>query len=507
MSKRVLLAGLFHETNTFLREVTCAEDFRIRYGENLLDAADDASPLSGALEVARMQGWDLLPVIDMRAMPSGTVADHVIRLFWFTLLSAVERAGERPIDGVFLVLHGAMASEGLQDVEGTLLSRIRRLPALRNVPVCGVLDLHANVTEQMCTESDGLVAYRENPHTDAREAATRGAWLLERLMEAGEPVKTYRAQPAIVWPPTGTGTADLPMSELERRAREIEAADARMLAVNVFAGFSFADTFETGPCFTVITNGSRYRARKVLAELSELAWSLREEGNRLDMPLEEAVASVSANGPGPALLVEPADNIGAGAPGDTTALLRALMRNGAHNAGVIINDPETVKQLHQLRPGASAAVSLGGKSGVPGAAPLDLCVELVSVSDGQFQLEDPQSHLASIYGRHIFMGPCAVVRHGGITVLVTSRKTPPFDLGQWRSQGIEPEKLSIIGVKAAVAHRRAYDPIARCSFSVSTPGPCASNLRLLPYRRIRRPIYPLDEYSGTASGQLDRIVG
>ncbi len=95
-------------------------------------------------------------------------------------------------------------------------------------------------------------------------------------------------------------------------------------------------------------------------------------------------------------------------------------------------------------------------------------------------------------GSRIDMGPCAVVRHGGITLLLTSRKTPPFDLGQWRSQGVAPEQLGIINVKAAVAHRRAYDKIMRASYTVATPGPCSSQLTALPYRRIRRPIFPLD---------------
>jgi microcystin degradation protein MlrC len=79
-----------------------------------------------------------------------------------------------------------------------------------------------------------------------------------------------------------------------------------------------------------------------------------------------------------------------------------------------------------------------------------------------------------------------------VQILLTSRKTPPFDLGQWRSQGIQPEGLFAINVKAAVAHRQAYNPIAKASYMVDTPGPCAENLRRLPYRHIRRPIYPLD---------------
>ena len=90
------------------------------------------------------------------------------------------------------------------------------------------------------------------------------------------------------------------------------------------------------------------------------------------------------------------------------------------------------------------------------------------------------------------MGDCAVVRHAGVQILLTSNKTAPFDLGQWRSQGIEPEQLNVIVVKAAVAHRAAYDPIAARSFTVDTPGPCSSDLKRLPYEKIQQPIFPLD---------------
>jgi microcystin degradation protein MlrC len=118
-------------------------------------------------------------------------------------------------------------------------------------------------------------------------------------------------------------------------------------------------------------------------------------------------------------------------------------------------------------------------------------VELVSVSDGKFDLEDPNSHLASMYGIHIDMGRCAVVRSGEVSILLTSRKTPPFDLGQLRSQGIVPEDCSVIGVKAAVAHRRAYDPITGATYTVGTAGPCSSDVITFPWQKVRKPIYPL----------------
>lgn len=123
---------------------------------------------------------------------------------------------------------------------------------------------------------------------------------------------------------------------------------------------------------------------------------------------------------------------------------------------------------------------------------MTLDVILRSRSEGAFTLEDKQSHLASMAGTRIQMGPCAVVQRGGVTILLTSRKTPPFDLGQLRSQGLEPRAFAVIGVKAAVAHQRAYDPIAGASYWVDTPGPCSSNLAGFPWQRLRRPVWPLD---------------
>jgi microcystin degradation protein MlrC len=202
--------------------------------------------------------------------------------------------------------------------------------------------------------------------------------------------------------------------------------------------------------------------------------------------------------------VEPSDNIGGGAPGDATGLLRHLLDNSygsadwtSWKASVVINDPAAVVELGGARIGDAAMLSsLGGRGSALSAASIEsLRVELLARSDGEFDLENPNSHLASMVGLHISMGPTVLVRcteRPSLRVLITSAKTAPFDLGQLRSQGIVPEEEDLICVKAAVAHRAAYDPICYASFTVSTPGPCGSDLRDMPYRHVRRPIYPLD---------------
>jgi microcystin degradation protein MlrC len=390
-----------------------------------------------------------------------------------------------------------MTSQSVPDVEGELLRRLRALPGYGSVPIGGVTDLHANFSARMAENSNGLVTYRENPHTDAKESAVRAAHLLDRVMSRGQLPVTLWQHPPVMWPPTGTATADEPMLSLEKLARSMEEENPELLAVNVHAGFSFADTPDTGVSFSIVTAGEPELARQKLAELSRLAVEHRAVGNVVDPPVEEVMPKVKKllqeRGSGPIILVEPSDNIGGGAPGDGTGILRALVEHEIENAAVVINDPLAVAAVSGLGAGGKMTVSIGGRGSHLSGGPATLEVVLISTSDGKFVLEDLHSHMASMNGAHIDMGPCAVVRHKSIQILLTTRKTAPMDLGQLRSQGIVPESLAVIGVKAAVAHRRAYDPIARASFNVATPGPCASDLRTLPFKLVDRSVYPLAE--------------
>ena len=493
MPRRVLFAGLFHETHSFVEETTGPAGFTVMRGEEMLSRAGDSSPLGGALQAARTFGWEILPTVDFRARPSGIVEDEVVETFWREMADRAEPHLVSGVDGIYLVLHGAMVSRTIIDVEGEILNRIRRLPGAKDAPIFGVLDLHANFTARMAAHANCLVAYRENPHTDARQAAQDAVALLERSFATGKIPRLFWQHPPLMWPPTGTGTASEPMLSLERLSRQFEAGTPDIWAVNVLAGFAFADMPETGVSFAIATVGSEAEARERLERLSQLAWQKREQGNFTESPIESVLESSLPLPPGLTVLVEPSDNIGGGAPGDGTGILRALIEHKVNNAAVAINDPAAVTKLQALSIGARITLPVGGKGSRLDAGPIFLNVELVSRSDGKFQLEDKQSHLASMAGDAVDMGPCAVVRHEGVSILLTSQKTPPFDLGQWRSQGIEPTKLSVIGVKAAVAHRRAYDPIAQRMFWVEAPGPCSSDLTSLPYRHIQRPVYPLDD--------------
>jgi microcystin degradation protein MlrC len=495
MKPRILFGALFHETHTFLPQPTVWADFEIARGPELLAKEYDESPTAGFLTAAREYGWDVIPTLGALALPSGPVADEVFERYWTEFAERARPALAEGVAAIFLVLHGAMATPALSDVEGELLARVRALPGAAGLPVFGVLDLHANVSRRMCCLANGLVMYRKNPHTDAKATAQRAAALLERCLRTGEVPRMVWCRVPVLWAPPGTGTQTDPMLALTALAAELEHSDPAIWAYNVAAGFSFADTAESGFTLSVVATGPADRARSQLQKGADLGWQLRERGVVSYPAVDDVLDRLPPGQPGPVLLVEPADNIGAGAPGDGTGILRALVRRGVPDALVALNDPGAVTQLAVHPIGATVRLALGGRGWSLDPGPLECEVTVVSRGSGAFQLEDAQSHLASMSGSSFDMGPCAVVRTGGITILLTSRKTPPFDLGQYRSQGIDPEKFAVIGVKAAVAHRRAYDPIARASYFVDTPGPCSSNLSRFPYRLLRHPVYPLDPIS------------
>jgi microcystin degradation protein MlrC len=494
MKPRILTAGLFHETHTFLDELTRWEDFAVVCDERVLARRGDGSPTDGFLTTADELGFEVIPTIDARATPSGMVADVAFERYWTEFERRARPALAAGVDGIFLVLHGAMVTESHPDLEGEFLTRLRALPGAQDVPLFGVLDLHANVTARMCRLANGLVMYRENPHTDARAAAVRGTQLLGRALRERVVPRMVWCRPPLMWAPPGTGTGADPMLALERWARQVEQERPEIWECNVAAGFSFADTPVTGFSLCAITVGAEVGTQAVLESGARLAWSIREAGNIVYPAVEVVVAQLAAkpSPAGPVLLVEHSDNIGGGAPGDGTGVLRSLLAHGIAKSLVVINDPETVAALSSVAIGAACDVTVGGRSWRGDAGPVAITATLVSRRDGRFELEDANSHLASMSGTRFDMGPCAVIRSGGVTVLLTSRKTPPFDLGQLRSQGLEPCNFAVIGVKAAVAHKRAYDPITGASYYVDTPGPCSSNLSTFPWRQLHRPVWPLD---------------
>ncbi|CAL1517215.1 M81 family metallopeptidase [Chitinophaga sp. MM2321] len=490
MTNTIFVSGLFHETHTFLRDKTELAHFKevsLYHGQEILEHnQDNSSPMDGFLSYAREKKWQVIPGVQLAAMPSGTVKEDVITYFRKHFFSSLEKVCDS-IDAVYLVLHGAMVSENTPDVEGSLLEELHHFLQRkgRDIPVVAVLDLHANVSQKMMDYSTCMYAYRKNPHTDARDAAIRAAQLLDHILTHPDVRKVYHQSRHII-PPTGLGTAAEPMKSLLMHAAAIEASDPDVLCINVMGGYAYADIPDCGFSLGCYTKGDTEKARIYLAELM----ALLEENLISAYPPEnslEEVWTILRNEPdvtAPVLLIEASDNIGGGTPGDGTGILAPLLATGRKGIIAVINDAVAVQQCYGVGIGKEITLAVGAKTDHFHGDPVQLQGSIRHLSDGRFELENKNSHLASISGAYVNMGSCAVIENEQAIVLLTSHKTPPMDIGQLRSQGIQPEAAAFIIVKAAVSHKQAYDPIAKRSFYIDSPGLCTSYLERLPYQHI-----------------------
>ena len=401
---KVFLAGLFHETHSFTDDRTELSDFIIHRGQALLNRIGDGSQIDGFLSTAAREGWDVVPSANYLCGASGMVEHGVFETFWDDIKPVLVHAIDGGLDGIFLSLHGAMVTTQLEDPDGELLERIRTIPGAANLPIFGVLDLHATLTCKMGSLSDGLVCYRQCPHDDTYETAVRAAELLARCLQTGVRPRQQILVTPIVWPPTGTGTRDGGMHALEAAARRLEREIPGILAVNVIGGYSYADVHDAGLAFSVVSEGDDGSAKAALEELAGIAWDVRAQGIPKEHDLDSVVRGFVPGGKGPVLLVEPADNIGGGAPGDGTEVMRALLKYDIAGAGVVIADAIAVAALQPLAIGERMTLDIGGKGSRLDPGPVRLEVELVSRSNGRFELEDSKVR-SVVLGPHDRHGP------------------------------------------------------------------------------------------------------
>jgi microcystin degradation protein MlrC len=485
--KRIAVGGIVHETNTFAPQHTPLEAFSRSEGAGMIERwRGTHSSLGGALRGLDDAGCVAVPLLYATAMPSGLVTREAYAALLDGLLERLRAAA--PLDGVLLVLHGAMVAEGQDDCEGEILQRVR---AAASCPVVSVLDMHGSLTDAMVAAADGLVAFNQNPHVDTYERGLEAAVLLGRILDGSvTPTKALVRLPLLL-NALATGTARLPLSAVHEQA-DIFRQDRRVLNVSIMGGFAYSDVCDAGVSILVTTDNDAALAQEMAQALAAVAWQHREAARDTGVSVQEAVRRAVAATAFPVVLADIGDNVGGGSPGDGTFLLRELLAAGAQDAVVVLADPQVVEQAAQAGIGAEISVSVGGKVDSWHGEPVSVRGVVELLSDGRFTTGG-KDHFANIYGTAVEMGRCARLRVGGVTLLLTERKTPPGDLAQLRSQGITPEAQKIIVVKSTIAFRGAYEPIAAQIIEVDTPGLCATSLQNFPYQKLCRPRFPLDD--------------
>lgn len=488
---RVFVGALAHETNTFSPLPTSRRSF----GDDILHRGGEHATLAKAmtfpgygdmLRICEDAGDDAISGFCAWAQPSGPLPQPEYERMRDELLDEIVRAG--PLDCIVLVLHGAMVSSECWDCEGDLLTRLRE--RVGETPVGVLLDLHCNLTEAMVQSGALLVACKEYPHTDYWDRASE----LRNLL--AEVVQGRRAMPRPVMESIPLlalmGTTENPMKEFVAQLKECEGKHG-LVSISAMHGFAWSDTPHSRAALLAWYDpgvaGAEQETRNTVAALAR---RMHENGKRtqgtrlpLDIAIARALELATRTHGKPVVLADGSDNPGGGAASDSTFVLRELLRQGATGVALgMIWDPQAAAIAADAGVGAKLPLRIGGKVGPLSGDPVDLDVEVLCVRADATQ--------RGLSGAREALGLAVALRTPALDIVINSIRQQVFSPDCFTEMGVDLSQKKLVVVKSTQHFRMGFDPVAGAIVYCDAPGSLNGDLGKLPFRHLRRPIWPLD---------------
>ena len=479
---KIFAATLGTETNTFSPIPTGMDTFRetmlFRAGEHPEDEPTlFTAPLWAARQRARERNWQVVEGLCAFAQPAGPVTRAVYEALRDELLEDLKRA--LPVDMVVLGMHGAMVADGYEDCEGDLLARVRALTG-PGVKIGAELDPHCHITPAMLANADLMICFKEYPHTDFVE---RGFELVDRLAEAAigqtRPVTSvFDCRQFSMY-----HTPREPMRGFVDRLSALEGKDG-VLSISVAHGFPWGDVPDAGTKIMVVTDGRPDAGARLAEALGRELIGLRGKTGAEFLGIDEGLDRALAVEGGPVVLSDGSDNPGGGAPCDSTYVLERLIARGLRSVALgPMWDPVAARFCFEAGEGARLRLRVGGKTCDLSGRPIDLEATVKRlVPDAQQTFGASRNAL----------GNCAAIDADGIEIVLTSTRTQAFGRDLFTQFGIDLAAKKLIVVKSSQHFHAAFAPIAKAVLYLAAPGVLTADIASLPYRRIQRPIWPLD---------------
>jgi microcystin degradation protein MlrC len=478
---RIAIASILQESNTFSPVRTRYADFSPVFGRGAYERHEGKlTEMGGFLSVVP----DAVPVCAAWAI----TANRLVRADFARLAGEFEsHLRESRAEALLLAMHGAQTAEGEDDVEGHILRRARAVLG-PTAPIVMTLDLHANITHRMVSLASAIVGYHTYPHVDMFETGQKAARLMRRILRGEvQPSMAFRKLPLIVQA-ENSQTYRGPMHQLITAAQLLEQR-GQAEAVSIFPVQPWMDIDEMGCAVVVVTNGDQRKAQRHADTLARRLWKTRKQYEVTLMPVPGALEAALKVEGGPVVLAESSDSTGSGSPGDSTGVLKHLVRTPLTGpAAIFLVDPKAVRTAIASGIGSTVTMEIGGVFDKKHSKPVKVTGVVKLISDGRWTAR------ARGYNTGITtcMGLTVVLEVGQVQILIAERSAMTVDPELFRSHGIDPAYCKIVVVKSPNGFRSAYEPIAKKIFVVDTPGVSSANLRQLPFKRVSRPIYPLD---------------
>jgi len=486
----IAIGGILHESNSFHTVKTKLEDFRI-YGKGAADPianwADNNDEVAGFIEGSRQHGLSMYPTLVAHATPSGPVTDAALDALTKELIAKLKTAPK--LDGILLALHGAMVTESHPHGDAEIVRRVREAMGA-SISLVVTHDFHANISPEIVAGTTVLLNYKTCPHIDQKDRGRKAAEIMARITKEGVKATQVLVKPGMLYNIRFQNTNVAPLEPIVQATRELEK-DKRFLAASFSGGYQYADVPAMGASVVIATAGDAALARSTAEQLSQRVWATRDQLKLNVANAEQAVKKAIASSKSPVVLVEMGDNIGGGSAGDATIVLAELLKQNAKGWVVAMADPAAVKQAVGAGLGGNFDAPVGGKTDKLHGDPVTVRGRVKLIYDGKF-METQIRHGGQ---RYYDQGLSAVIEVEGSTrdlasyVLLTTERMVPFSLHQLISAGILPERQKILTVKAAIAFRAAYEPIAGEIIEVDTPGATAINPQRFTWRRVPQTLF------------------
>ena len=483
---RIGIAGFIHETNTFSEISTPLEAFiqqsgfypELRKGEEILKFREGRFNIaaSGFLFAADKLDMESVPLVWCGTEPSQPLSQETFDTLMGMILESLQQ--NRPYDGLFLDLHGAMVFGDLQDGETEILRRIRGV--VGEIPIVVSFDLHGNIDPSCFELATAMIGYRTYPHVDGFENGERCAQVMDHILRDGQIHGAFRQLPFLMPSTTQATTKNPAKSMYEFLAAGDNLED--VLTATIMEGFPPCDLPHTGP--SIFAYGrTQEAAEQAVARL--YGYILDREGQFICdlVPWEEAAkqaVQLSKTASGPIILADIQDNAGGGSPSDSTWLLEALVKHGARKTALgLIHDPDAVAAAFAAGEGAELILDVGGKS-LEGHHPFRARYQVVKLHEGDFLGSGPM-----VKDRVLNLGKMAQLLVDDVRVVVASERMQALDQSLFRVVGIEPADMKILALKSANHYRADFGPIASQIINVESPSAIIEDPSKIPYTRLR----------------------
>lgn len=485
---RIFVGGIHMEANSFNPVLATTETFTTRLEGRRMETMRGTSLELGGVYDCFDAAADvtMLPGYFAQACTSGPVRGSDFAFLCEKLFAALGDAGQ--VDGVLLVLHGAMQSELVDDCEGYLLKTVRGMVG-KDVPICASLDLHALMTAEMMENLDGLAGYFTYPHVDHFETGRRAAQILLHLLRTGtKPYKLCKRIPMIM-SCENSNTIDSPMAPAMERVKALLALP-HVLSGAFFMTQPWLDSPGLGCSLSVFTDTpeAREAADAELTSILRYIWDNRELFYPPMPDIREALVRIQTMQK-PALLVDYGDVPNAGGSGDGTVVLQALLEsNRSGPAVVVVADAQSTDQAVAAGVGSTADFMIGG-FGKPGEfnARIPVTAQVLRLN------AEPFVHLGPAQKGFVNRpGMRALLRAGNVYIILCRQVSFSHDQNMLLTMGLNPRDMEVIAMRATHSFMSCYADVMGSWLYVDTPGYSTRNLKSLPFAHCERPIYPLD---------------